>query len=203
MAYLIGAIPFSVLIGKIFYDKDVRKFGSGNAGATNTMRVLGNRAGSIVLLLDIAKGMTAVALTHSFRNILMSEEKIILYQLSLGLFAAIGHIYPIYLRFKGGKGVATLFGVVIAVFPITALFCMLVFLIVFFITRYVSLSSIAASIFFAIRVLFVLDYYSLFINIFSLLLPILIIYTHRTNIRRLIKGKENKFYFEKKEEEKL
>lgn len=199
LAYLMGAIPFSVLIGKIFFGKDVRKFGSGNAGATNTFRVLGTRAGSIVLLLDIAKGMFAVSLSYSFGNISITDEKFTLYQIALGLTAALGHIYPIYLWFKGGKGVATLFGVVIAVFPVTALVCMAVFFGVFFFTRYVSLSSIAASIAFAIRVIFVLQYYSLWINIFSLLIPVLIIYTHRENIKRLLKGTESKFSFKKKE----
>lgn len=200
IAYLAGAIPFSVLIGKLIYGKDVRKFGSGNAGATNTFRVLGKRAGSMVLLLDIAKGMFAVSLSYSFGNISMTDEKFILYQLALGVTAALGHIYPIYLWFKGGKGVATLFGVVIAVFPMTALVCMAVFFSVFFFTRYVSLSSISASIAFAIRVIFVLHYYSIAINIFSLLLPVLIIYTHRENINRLLKGTENRFVFKKKEE---
>ena len=198
LAYLIGGIPFSVLIGKIFFGKDVRKFGSGNAGATNTMRVLGKRAGIIVLILDITKGMFAVSLSYYFGNISMTDEKFTLYQLALGLTAALGHIYPIYLWFKGGKGVATLFGVVIAVFPVTALVCMLVFFTVFFFTRYVSLASIAASIAFTIRVIFVLQYYSLWINIFSLLIPVLIIYTHRENIQRLMKGTENKFSFGKK-----
>jgi len=198
LAYLIGGIPFSVLVGKIFFGKDVRKEGSGNAGATNTMRVLGKRAGFAVLILDIAKGMFAVSLSYYFGNISTASEDFIVYQLALGLSAAVGHIYPIYLWFKGGKGVATLFGVILAVFPKAAIVCTAVFLVTVLFSRYVSLSSILAGITFPLSIIFMLNYSSKMIIVFSLLIPILIIYTHRQNIQRLLIGTENKFTFKNK-----
>ncbi len=197
IAYLIGAIPFSVLIGKFFFGKDVRKFGSGNAGATNSIRVLGKRAGIIVLLLDVAKGMVAVSLSYYFGNISLINEKFILYQFALGLAAAIGHIYPVYLWFKGGKGVATFFGVIVAVFPQIAIVCAFVFFIAFLLTKYVSLSSIIASIAFSLSVLFFYTDLPIQNRLFTIFIPLLIIYTHRENIKRLINKEENKFSFKK------
>lgn len=197
LAYLIGAIPFSVLVGKIFYGKDVRKEGSKNPGATNTFRVLGARAGSVVLILDIAKGMIAVSLSFYFGDIMITDPSFILYQLGLGLAAALGHVYPVYLWFKGGKGVATLFGVVVAIFWQAALICTCIFLIVFIVTRYVSLSSIITSVFFPLIVIFYLHHTEIPVIVFSLLIPVLIVFTHRGNIKRLIAGTENKINFRK------
>lgn len=199
LAYLIGAIPFSVLTGKLFFGIDVRKSGSGNAGATNTMRVLGKRAGFAVLVLDVAKGMFAVSLSYYLGKISMADDKFILYQLGLGMAATLGHIFPVYLWFKGGKGVATLFGVILAIFPVAAGVCTLVFFLMFFISKYVSLSSMLASIFFPLSVIFLLKDFYLPVIIFSMLIPALVIYTHRENISRLRNGTENKFSFGRKQ----
>lgn len=196
-AYLIGAIPTAVWFGKALYGKDVRKFGSGNAGATNTFRVLGAKAGIIVLLIDIAKGATAVLLAGLLRNE-VGAEMFTLLQITLGLTAAIGHIYPVYLRFKGGKGVATFFGVALIIFPMAALLCVVAFAIVFLFTRYVSLSSMLASVVFMITILTTdsrTGYWP--VVAFSIAVPLLILYTHRTNILRLVNGTESKMNFSK------
>jgi len=200
-AYLIGAIPFSVLFGKIFYNKDIRKFGSGNAGATNTFRVLGATAGIIVLILDIGKGMLAVLLANWITGI--DAASFTYYQIALGFTAAIGHIFPVYLAFKGGKGVATLFGAVLVIFPWAALFCMITFAVVFFSTRFVSLGSISASLVFMIAILFFDERKNQWpILFFAIAAPAIIIYTHRKNIQRLLKGTENRISFTKKSEAK-
>ena len=195
-AYLIGAIPFSVWVGKIFFGKDIRKEGSGNAGATNTFRVLGPVAGIIVLLLDMAKGSAAVLLANSIQSDSTSK---IYYQIGLGLMAAFGHIFPIYLGFKGGKGVATLFGGVLMIFPMSALFAVASFVIIFAITRYVSLGSMIASLVFMSSI-FVLDDRrgEWPVILFAVAAPLIIFYTHRKNIQRLISGTENKISFSKK-----
>ena len=200
LAYLIGAIPTSVWFGKIFYKKDVRQYGSGNAGATNTFRVFGAVSGIIVLAIDILKGVVAVMLSHIFSLPEMSKENLLFYQLSLGLIAAIGHIFPVYLNFKGGKGVATFFGVVLYLFPVAALICTITFFIVFGITHYVSVGSILASLAFMLTLFF---YYAgthvLPVLVFSIAVPVIIIFTHRKNIQRLLSGSENKFHLTRKE----
>ena len=196
-AYLIGAIPFSVWIGKVFFGKDIRKEGSGNAGATNTFRVLGTVAGAIVLILDILKGATAVLLSKFLNNV--DHSNLIFYQTGLGLTAAIGHIYPVYLRFKGGKGVATLFGVVLIIFPIGALSAVAAFTIIFLTTRYVSLGSMIASVVFMFSIfLFDERRNDLPVIVFAIAAPVIVFYTHRKNIQRLLNGTENKISFSKK-----
>lgn len=197
MAYLIGGIPFSVLISKLFYGKDIRKEGSRNAGATNTFRVLGRTAGNIVLALDILKGVAAVELYH-FRmpESLLLESKIF-YELGLGITAVLGHIFPVYLRFKGGKGVATGFGVAVAVFPLAALVAFIVFAIVFPVFNYVSLGSLLASIAFAL-VVFIQNVKQPLIGIAAILIVAIIFYTHRENIKRLMNGTESKMYLKKR-----
>lgn len=201
LAYLIGAIPSSVWFGKIFYGKDVRNYGSGNAGATNTFRVLGVSAGIIVLALDMLKGIIAVLLANLPVGGNFSPSQFLYYQLALGLTAGLGHIFPIYLKFKGGKGVATFFGVILYLFPLVALVCVVTFFIVFFITYYVSLGSMIASVAFTISIFFLYlkDMHELPLIIFAVLIPVIICYTHRKNISRLLNGTEAKMHFHKKE----
>ena len=201
LAYLIGAIPSSVWLGKIFYGKDVRNYGSGNAGATNTFRVLGISAGIIVLALDILKGAMAVLLSNFPGGGNFSPSQFLYYQIGLGLAAGLGHIFPVYLNFKGGKGVATFFGVILYLFPLVALVCVITFLIVFLITRYVSLSSITASVAFTISIflLYLKHTRELPLIIFAIIIPVIICYTHRKNISRILNGTETKMYFSKKE----
>jgi len=139
-AYLLGSIPTSVWIGKSFYGIDVREFGSGNAGATNTFRVLGKKAGIPVLIIDILKGTAAVALAYLSGFEQQSDEFINL-QLGLGIAALIGHIFPVFAGFRGGKGVATILGIVVCIVPVSCSLVLVVFLIVLFSTRMVSLAS--------------------------------------------------------------
>ncbi len=196
-AYLLGAIPFSVLIGKVFYGIDVRKHGSGNAGATNTFRVLGTQAGIMVLLLDALKGAVAVSLAYYLGSRGFNSGQFLNYKLALGITAAIGHIFPVYLRFKGGKGVATFLGAGLSIFPIQALICIAAFVFVFLIFRYVSLGSMVASILFPIVVFLFGSTQRWPIVAFAIAVPFIIIYTHRKNIRKLLNGTENKINFSK------
>lgn len=203
LAYLIGAISTSIWIGKIFFKKDIRTIGSGNAGATNTFRAFGKIAGIFVLLIDIGKGTLAVLLpvilshltsTDLIPRIAFSDH----YQLLLGLGAALGHIYPVYEKFKGGKGVATLFGVILAIDPLIAGICAATFIAVFIITRKVSVGSLLASVAFAVSFMIIYNPWPFFDNLMALIYPVLVFYTHRANIKRLIKGEEPDFSFHKK-----
>jgi len=201
LAYLIGAIPSSVWVGKIFYGKDVRLYGSGNAGATNTFRVLGATAGIIVLALDITKGIGAVMLWMIFGFQDCLGHTALYYQMALGFTAGLGHIFPVYLNFKGGKGVATFFGVILYLFPFVALVCIISFFIFFVVTHYVSLSSMIASLAFTISIflLYPEDMHEMPLIFFAVIIPIIIFYTHRKNIQKLLKGTETKMYLSKKE----
>jgi len=194
LAYLIGSIPTAVWIGRIFFRTDVREHGSGNAGATNTFRTLGKGVGAIVLIIDILKGFLAVKLPWLGAVIadltLPVVPGIHYYELLLGLTAALGHIYPVFAGFRGGKGVATLFGVLIAADPVIALICMGVFIIEFALLRWVSLGSILASLTFAISFMIIHRPYQFLDNILVCLVPVIIILTHRKNISRLLSGKE-------------
>lgn len=194
LAYILGSIPTAVWVGKKFYNKDIREFGSGNAGATNTFRVLGKKAGIPVLIFDVLKGWFSVyVLSHSLELDTMTNSFINI-QILLGVAAIVGHIFPIFANFKGGKGVATTLGVVIALDPISAFSCMGVFVIVLLISRIVSVSSMIAAISFPLFVIFVYKspYYSLVI--FSIVMSLLIIVTHKKNIIRLINGEESKVF---------
>ena len=153
LAYLIGSIPFSIIAGKFLKGIDVREYGSGNAGATNTFRVLGKKAGIPVLFLDIIKGYLTVNLVW-YTAYLPATEIYINLQLTFGVAAVLGHVFPIYASFRGGKGVATLLGFMLAVFPEAALISIIVFILTLLFSKYVSLSSIFAGLFFHLEYLF-------------------------------------------------
>ncbi|MEI6522871.1 MAG: glycerol-3-phosphate 1-O-acyltransferase PlsY [Bacteroidota bacterium] len=199
VAYLLGSIPTAVWIGKLFYNKDVREYGSGNAGATNTFRVLGRSAGIPVLIIDVLKGSISILLVGLISDIPSNSDAFINLQLAFGISAFIGHLFPVFAEFRGGKGVATMLGIVLALnFP-SALLAILVFLVIFILSGYVSLSSISAALSFPIFVLAILktDYPTMVI--FSLMVSILMLITHQKNIERLLKKEESKmFSFKKK-----
>lgn len=191
IAYLIGSIPTSVWIGKRFYNIDVREFGSGNAGATNTFRVLGKRAGVPVLIIDILKGTTAVALS-AFSGYQFGTDEFISLQLGLGVSALMGHIFPVFAGFRGGKGVATMLGIVICIVPLSCALSLVVFLIVLFGTRIVSLSSMAAGVAFPLILNLLLNNTNPILMVFSIVVALLLIITHRKNIQRLLKRQESR-----------
>ncbi len=202
-AYFLGSIPSAVWIGKSFYGVDVREKGSKNAGTTNTIRVLGLLPGLFVLGIDVFKGWLAVYFAKFFGSSLaeMNPDYLVYYQLVIGIFAVIGHALPIFARFKGGKGVATMLGVVIGLFDKIIPLVLAVFVIVFILTHYISVSSISAAVSFPV-------FYStcsiwLHYNIntvqlcFSVIVALFILWTHRKNIKRLIHHEEPKFKFKK------
>jgi len=201
-AYLIGAIPTAVWVGQSFYGIDVRQHGSGNAGATNTFRVLGKKPGAFVMLVDILKGWAATSLA-SFLVMLevISPENLVLFKIVMGILAVIGHIFPVYVGFKGGKGVATLMGMVLAIQPMAALICLGIFIVVLLISKYVSLGSMMAAVAFPLLLLlprFHPD--EPLLIVFGFILSLLVILTHKKNINRLIQGQESKIYILKKKE---
>ncbi|TNE56299.1 MAG: glycerol-3-phosphate 1-O-acyltransferase [Bacteroidetes bacterium] len=191
VAYLLGSIPSAVWVGKSFYQTDVREHGSKNAGATNTFRILGKKAGIIVLLIDILKGAAAVflPLTQAAR---FNAEELIILQLVAGASVFLGHVFPLFAQFRGGKGVATSLGIIIAIHPPAAGMCAALFLFVFIISHYVSLGAMCAACLFPIAVIFIFGSTSLYLNLFSILIAATVIVTHKKNILRLWKGEENK-----------
>jgi glycerol-3-phosphate acyltransferase PlsY len=198
LAYLAGSIPSSVWIGKIFYGIDIRNEGSGNAGATNTIRVLGAKAGVPVMLFDVFKGWFAVFLWHYFTPVGFSPENLVWYKIALGTAAVLGHVYPVFAQFRGGKGIATLLGVGIALYPESALVVFLLFVAILTISHYVSLSSIIASLSFPMVVVFLFDQKSAPLIVLAIFVALFVPFTHRTNIKRLLTGTESKFSFKKK-----
>lgn len=190
-AYLIGSIPTAVWWGKRYYGIDVREFGSGNAGATNTFRVLGKKAGIPVLFIDILKGTVAVLLVYLSSYEFDSNEFVAL-ELGLGIAALVGHVFPVFAGFRGGKGVATILGIVICLTPATSLLVLSVFLVVLLATKYVSLSSMTAGVSFPIFLNLVLKNQNQMLMVFSILVAGLLIITHKKNISRLLKRQESK-----------
>lgn len=192
LAYLLGSIPTSVWWGKSFFDIDVREFGSGNAGATNTIRVLGKKAGIPVLIIDILKGVAAVMLAY-VSDFETNSTPFVNYQIALGVAAVLGHIFPIFAGFRGGKGVATLLGVALAMVPQIAGLALIIFLLVLVTTQYVSLSSMAAGLSFPIILLTLFPGKPVSMVAFSIIVAILLIITHKKNIQKLLKKQESKF----------
>jgi len=191
-AYLIGSIPTALIISKKYFGIDIREYGSGNMGATNTFRVLGSRFGTIVMICDILKGMAAVALYNLLPYYLSNELDRTNLMIGLGLAATLGHIYPVWAEFKGGKGVATLFGMILAIQPNVAVSCVAVFLLVLYLTRYVSLSSILAGIALPICVLWIYNEKEVFYRVFAVAVAGLIVLTHQKNLSRIFKGNESR-----------
>lgn len=188
MAYFLGAVPIGLLIAKIYGHPDIRREGSGNIGATNVARVVGKKQGLITLIGDISKGAVPVLLAMWLigTDTLTKQFWIAL----IGFSSFLGHIFPIYLKFRGGKGVATATGVFFAISPLAVIFDLLIFLFVVWRFRYVSLGSLSAA--FAMPfLLFIISVKKAYISL-SILMAILIFYRHKENIGRLLKGEENR-----------
>ena len=192
VAYLIGSIPTAVWVSKSIYGIDIRDYGSGNSGATNTFRVLGSKWGSVVMLVDVIKGVVATSLYILMPLYLSNELLRTNFMIGLGLAAVIGHIFPIWASFRGGKGVATLLGMAIAIQPVVAVCCLAVFFVVLFLTRFVSLSSILAGISFMVFILFIFNEKEPLYRIFAVLVALMVILTHQKNIGRILRGTESK-----------
>jgi glycerol-3-phosphate acyltransferase PlsY len=198
--YLLGSIPTSVWVGKIFHGIDVRDHGSGNAGATNVIRVLGWKTGVPVMIVDVAKGWLAASLPVIFHLAETNSDLMISLQIATGMAAMIGHVYPLFAGFRGGKGVGSTFGVLLSLNPLLTLCCLGVFLFVLLISGYVSLSSMSAGLAFPVLLFTVFKTPSPVFRIFSVFVALALIITHRTNIKRLLKGEESKFIKRKKKE---
>jgi glycerol-3-phosphate acyltransferase PlsY len=192
LAYLVGSIPTAVWVSKFFFDIDIRDYGSGNSGATNTYRVLGSKWGTLVMIIDMIKAIVAVKLAFFLPYSFESDIYLVNMQLGLGLAAVLGHIFPIWAEFRGGKGVATLFGMVLGIQPNAALCCVGVFILVLYLTRWVSLSSILASIAFPVFILVIFNEPEKLYRVFAITVALLVLLTHQKNITRLIKGSESK-----------
>ena len=196
LSYLIGSTPTSIIVSKFLKDIDIRDFGSGNAGGTNVLRTLGWGPGLVVMFVDIAKGWVASYYISrlGYENEILSP---MLVQIIAGVSAILGHVYTVFARFKGGKGVGTAAGMLLAIYPVALIFCLLVFLIVAFTSKFVSLASMLAAITLPVS-LYLLEVYAGRSTqpgqfYFALFVMLFILYTHRSNIQRLLKGEENRF----------
>ena len=199
IAYLLGSIPAAVWLGKWIHDIDVRDHGSNNAGATNVIRVLGWGTGIPVLLFDLTKGWLSTMMPVFLHASDSGSGMLVNLQVAAGLCSIIGHIYPVFAGFRGGKGVATMFGALLALQPLLTICCFGVFLVVLLLTGIVSISSIAAGIAFPLFLFFdirigniIFDTPSFFLKVFSIIVALVLIVTHHKNIKRLINGEEKK-----------
>ncbi|HEX2788436.1 MAG TPA: glycerol-3-phosphate 1-O-acyltransferase PlsY [Ignavibacteria bacterium] len=205
ISYFIGSIPFALIVGKLFKNIDIRKYGSGNLGSTNAIRVLGLPLGLFVQALDIAKGVIAVVIVPyiffsqlPFPNATPFED-ITIVKIIAGISAVLGHTFSVFVNFKGGKGINTALGMLIMLAPVDVLISVGIFIIILLFSGYVSLGSIVAAFFFPVSMfvrenIFNSDIYGYNTLIFfSIAISLLLIYNHRTNIWRLLRGNENRF----------
>ena len=205
IAYLIGSVNFSVIISKKMAGFDVREKGSGNAGSTNVLRTVGKKAAALTLLCDILKGVVSVLIALLVGVIAGESANAAIVVEIAALAVVIGHTFPVFFGFRGGKGVATSLGVILIVNWKIGLICLVFALSLMALTRIVSLGSISASVLFAVLTMFIRDSYIGGIDfdfsfiIFGILLAALVIYNHRSNLKRIINGTENKLSFKKKE----
>jgi acyl phosphate:glycerol-3-phosphate acyltransferase len=201
LAYLLGSVPAAVWIGKLFHRIDVRQHGSGNAGTANVIRVLGWKTGIPVLIIDLAKGWSAAMLPHLFHIADTGSALLTNLQILAGITAILGHIFPVFAGFRGGKGVATVFGALLAIQPLLTLCCLGVFLTVLLLTGIVSVSSMSAGIAFPLFLFLFFDTPSVIFKVFSVFVALALLITHRKNIGRLRKGEESRlFKFGRKKE---
>ena len=194
-AYLIGSIPTAVWYGQGFFGIDIRQYGSGNAGATNAFRVLGKRGGTIVMLVDVIKGYTAAILaTLLFYTGVIADGDVMTFKIIFGLIAVTGHLYPVFAQFKGGKGVASLLGMMLAIHPEMAVVCIVIFLLVVIASQYVSLGSILAALAFPVLLLLRVfgEKESPLLIVFGFIVFLMVVLTHQKNIGRLWRGQENR-----------
>lgn len=196
IAYLIGSIATAVWYGRWTRGIDIRDFGSGNAGATNTFRVLGRKAGFIVMFIDILKGCLATSISYFLLDYHIISQPIGLMQIALGVVATVGHIFPLYEKFKGGKGIATLLGMLFGIQWQAALVCLGIFLIILIVTKYVSLGSMLAALSYPLLMIYVTPFKENDQIIIGLgfMIFLMVVITHKKNVRRLLKGEENKTY---------
>jgi glycerol-3-phosphate acyltransferase PlsY len=199
LGYMLGSIPSAVWVGQLFHGIDIREHGSKNAGATNTFRVFGNKSGTIVLALDILKGYAAASIPLFLTDMYIGfKDEVLILQLTASFCAIIGHVFPVLAKFKGGKGVASTLGIIIAINPETAFICLGCFIVVFSVWKYVSLGAIVSSILFPfVSYFFMLEDARIMI-IFSIVISLIVLFSHRKNMQRLMRGEENKMNFLKR-----
>ena len=202
IAYLIGSINFSVLISKKMAGFDVREKGSGNAGTTNMLRSVGKKAAAITLICDILKGVISIVIAIIVGNIAKNLDRELLLQIA-GIAVVLGHTFPIFFGFKGGKGVATSLGVLLISNWQIGLICLVFAVVLMALTRMVSLGSCAAAVLYPVLTLFINQHYTVLTDgksgrvyfVYSVILAIIVLYNHRSNIKRILSGTENKLSF--------
>ena len=204
IAYCIGSINFSVILSKKMAGFDVREKGSGNAGSTNMLRSVGKKAAALTLICDILKGVVSIGVAMILGNVIPNMNRELLVQIA-GLAVVIGHTFPVFFQFKGGKGVATSLGVLLMSNWQIGLICLVFALVIMILTKMVSLGSCGAAVLFPVLTLFINQHYTVLTNgktgsvyfIYSILLAIIVLYNHRSNIQRILNGTENKLSLKK------
>ena len=204
IAYLIGSVNFSVIFSKKFAGFDVREKGSGNAGSTNMLRSVGKKAAALTLVCDVLKGVVAIVIAIIVGNIIQDSNKELLLQIA-GVAVVLGHTFPIFFQFKGGKGVATSLGILLMSNWQIGLICLVFALVLMVLTRMVSLGSCAAAVLFPVLTLFINDHYTVLTEgkpgstylVYSIIMAVIVLFNHRSNIKRILNGTENKLSFKK------